>query len=178
MKTKDIWQWLGPLARNWGAEEELQAQLPVLHWASTGLSHLARPLYVDRGVLHLVVESHVIAGELNLLKGRVLARLEEVAPGSRVVDLRFQVRARGAPRREIAVPPPTADELRVARDGLPGGLPPTLAEVCARLLAWARARDRAILAAGGWRCPGCGVAVVQAENSCPGCGIEGPPPHR
>lgn len=178
MKTRDIWQWLEPLARNWGAEEELQSQLPVLQWASTGLSHLARPLYVDRGVLHLRVESHVIAAELNLLKEKVLARLEGVAPGTGVVDLRFQVRAGGGSRGEIAVLPPTADELCAARADLPEGLSPTLAGVCTRLVAWVRARDRAILASGGWRCPGCGVALVQEENSCPECGIERPPSHR
>ncbi|GAB4308436.1 MAG: hypothetical protein Kow0097_08960 [Candidatus Bipolaricaulota bacterium] len=178
MNAKDIWQWLGPLARSWGAEEELQAQLPVLHWSSTGLSHLARPLYVDRGVLHLAVDNHVVAAELNLLKGKVLARLEEVAPGGGVVDLRFQIRARGVPRAEIAVRPPGPDEVRAARDEIPEGLPATLAAVCARLIAWARARERALLAAGGWRCPGCGVARAEGQTSCPECGIEGPPPHR
>ncbi|MBC7220565.1 DUF721 domain-containing protein [Candidatus Bipolaricaulota bacterium] len=178
MKAKDIWQWLGPLARSWGAEEELQAQLPILHWSSTGLSHLARPLYVDRGALHLVVDSHVVASELNLLKEKVLARLEEVAPGCGVVDLRFQVRAHGAPREEIAVPPPAADEVRAAREEVPKGLPTTLAAVCARLIAWARARERAILTAGGWRCPGCGVVLAAEESTCRSCAIERPPPRR
>lgn len=172
MNTKDIWHWLGPLSRGWGAEEKLQDQNPVLLWASTGLGSMARPMYVDRGVLYLAVGSHVVAAEFNLLKGKLLARLEEVDPQCGVVDLRFQIRAEKRSPREIVVAPPTSGELRQARRELPAGLPSRLQRVAAQALAWAAARDRAILSAGGWRCAECGLALVKEKKSCPLCGFE------
>lgn len=172
MNKQDIWQWLGPLAQSWGAEDALRAQSAVLLWPATGLTALARPLYVDRGVLHLAVASHVVAAELNFLKGKLLARLEEVAPQCGVVDLRFQIRSGETSFHPIVVPPPTAADLREARRGLPPRLPPELQRVLAEAVAWATARDRAILAAGGWRCPGCGLVLVKEKDDCPVCGIE------
>lgn len=172
MSSKDIWQWLGPLAMAWGGQDRLREQAPVLLWRATGLASLARALYVDRGVLYLAVESHVVAAELNLLKGKVLARLAEVVPGCEVADLRFQVRAREAPPAEVAVTPPTAADLRRARRDLPPGLPPCLRDPLAEALAWARARDQAILDARGWRCPRCGLVLVKEKNNCPTCGID------
>lgn len=172
MNTKDIWQWLGPLAHGWRAEDRLKEQTVVLRWKETGLGSLARALYVDRGVLHLAVASHVVAAELNLLKGKVLARLDEVAPGCGVTDLRFQVRAWETPRVEIAVPSPTTAALRRARRDLPAGLPRDLRDTVSEVLAWAQARDQAILAAGGWGCPRCGLVLVKEKGVCPTCGIE------
>jgi len=113
-----------------------------------------------------------VAAELNLLKGKLLARLEEVAPQCGVVDLRFQVRSGEAPFHPILVPPPTAADLREARRELPPRLPRELRSVLAEAVAWAKARDKAILAAGGWRCPGCGLVLVEETGSCPVCGIE------
>lgn len=172
MSKQDIWQWLGPLARGWGAEEKLKAQAAVLVWAATGLAPLARALYVDRGVLHLAVGSHVVASELNLLKGEVLARLEEIAPGCSVADLRFHVQGGEPPLRPVEVPPPSKADLREARAELPPGLPPRLRSRLAKALAWAKARDRAIRAAGGWECQGCGLVLVREREACPTCGIE------
>ncbi len=172
MNTRDIWQWLGPLAHGWRAEDRLKEQTVVLRWGGTGLGSLARALYVDRGVLHLAVASHVVAAELNLLKGKVLARLEEVAPGCGVTDLRFQVRAGETPRVKIAVPSPTTAARRRARRDLPAGLPRGLRDAVSEVLAWAQARDEAILAAGGWACPQCGLALVKEQGVCPPCGIE------
>ncbi len=174
MKTKDIWQWLGPLAHSWGGEERLREQLPVLAWPSTSLGSLARPLYVDQGVLHLAVESHVVASELNLVKERILSRLGEVTSESTVVDLRFHVRFKGSPLAKVGVPPPTPAELGAARKALPEGIPRSIGDACARALAWARARDEALLARGGWPCPGCGLVLAEEKATCPECGIERP----
>lgn len=172
MNDEDIWQWLGPLAQHWGAEEKLKGQSAVLRWPATGLGAMARALYVDRGVLHLAVGSHVVASELNLLKEKLLARLAEVAPGSGVADLRFQVCAWESPLHPVAVTPPTKAELRRVRRELPPGLPSRLRDAAANAVAWAEARDRAILAAGGWRCGGCGLALLPEKSVCPICGID------
>lgn len=174
MNKRDIWQWLGPLARGWRAGERLEEQTVVLRWEETGLGSLARALYVDRGVLHLAVANHVIAAELNLLKGKVLARLGEVAPGCGVTDLRFQVRAGETPRVEIAVPPPTPAARRRARRDLATSLPRDLCNAVSEVFVWAQARDQAILAAGGWSCPRCSLVLVKEKGICPTCGIEAP----
>lgn len=172
MDKQDIWEWLGPLAQRWGAEEELKAQLPVLLWSATGFAPLARALYVERGVLHLAVASHIVAAELNQLKGSLLARLHAVAPGCTVADLRFVVRSSGARLCPTDIPGPTKVELREARRQLPPGLPPRLRGVIAKAIAWAKARDAAVLGAGGWQCPHCELVLVKEKRSCPACGIE------
>jgi len=172
MNTKDIWHWLGPLARAWNAEDKLYEQRAVLLWPALGLAPLARALYVDRGVLHLAVGSHVAASELNLLKAGIVARLSDVAPESGVIGLRFHIRAVTAPPLRIAVRPPTpADVQRVQRE-LPPGVSPRLRHVTASLVAWARARDEAILNTGGWRCAECGLALVREKRECPICKID------
>jgi hypothetical protein len=175
MSKEDIWQWLGPLARRWDAEDALQAQSPLFAWDAIGLSPLAQPLYVDRGVLHLAVANHVVAAELNLLKGKLLARLDEAIPGCGVETLRFHVRAREPPRSEIAVPRLPAGALDRAGQDLPSGLPTGVRDVVVEALAWARARDEALLAAGGWACPRCALVLVKGATACPTCKIERPP---
>lgn len=172
MNTKDIWQWLGPLARGWGAEDKLTEQRAVLLWPTVGLGSLARALYVERGVLHLAVGSHVVASELNLLKADLLARLGEIAPECGVTDLRFQVRALKSPPRPVVVRSPVPSDVRRARRELPPRLPSRLRQVAAEAVAWAEARDTAILDSGGWRCAGCGLVLVKEKSTCPACGIE------
>ncbi len=172
MNTKDIWQWLGPLARGWGAEDKLKEQNAVLLWPTVGLGSLARALYVERGILHLAVGSHVVASELNLLKAGLLARLGEIAPECGVTDLRFQVRALKSPPRPVVVRSPAPSDVRRARRELPPRLPSRLRQVAAEVIAWAEARDTAILDSGGWRCRGCGLVLVKEKSTCPACGIE------
>ncbi|QAA75856.1 MAG: hypothetical protein BIP78_0088 [Candidatus Bipolaricaulis sibiricus] len=172
MTKQDIWQWLGPLSHRWGAEELLRDQTAVFVWPATGLAPLARAVYVDQTILHLSVGSHVVAAELNLLKHKLLARLHEISPECGVTDLRFQVRAWERPPHEIVVPAPTAEMVRRARRSLPAGLPPRLRTIFAEAVAWAQARDRAILDAGGWTCPQCDVVATAEMTACPVCGIE------
>lgn len=172
MNTKDMWYWLGPLAAGWGALDKLEAQKPVVLWASTGFGPMARALYVERGTLHLAVANHVVASELNLLKGRLLARLGEVAPGCGVTDLRFQIRAAERPPRSVVVHPPGPADLRRAERQLSPKVLPRLRHLAAEAVAWASARDEAILDSGGWRCRQCGLVLVKEKSTCPICGID------
>lgn len=172
MNTKDIWHWLGPLSKAWNAEDRLLEQKAVLLWASTGLAHLARALYVDRGVLHLGVGSHVVAAELNLIKRQVLARVNALAPESGVTDLCFHVQGTPLAPRTIAVPPPTPVDVQRVHRGLPPRVPLRLRRTVARVQAWAEARDTAILRSGGWRCRECGLVVTANIGKCPHCRID------
>lgn len=172
MNNQDIWHWLGPLAQAWKASDSLQEQEAVLLWPAVGLTNLARALYVDHGVLHLAVGSHVVASELNLVKTRVLTRLSSVAPESRVTDLRFHVQASTSGLTSIEVRPPEPNDVRRAQRELPPEIPPNLRRVIALLMEWARARDEAILAHGGWQCRECGLVLAREKGQCPGCRID------
>ena len=171
---KDVRQWLAPLARRWGLEEAMERQAPVFAWASAvgeELSKLARPLYVEGHTLHIAVASHVVATELRLLEGKLLARLSQLVPENPVRRLRFHVLPQPAPPRRPQVEEPTAEDWEAAEEEIPTGLPGELRVRLVRIAAWARARDRTILQAGGRRCPKCGVAHFGPGELCPACSL-------
>ena len=171
---KDIRQWLAPLARRWGLEETMERQAPVFVWSGVvgeELSKLARPLYVEGHTLHIAVASHVAAMELRLLEGKLLARLSQLVPESPVKTLRFHVLPQPAPPRRPEVEEPTAEDWEAAEEEIPADLPRELRVRLVRIAAWARARDRTILRAGGRRCPGCGVAHLGPGELCPSCSL-------
>ncbi len=178
MSCRDLWEWLAPLALAWGAEAQLAEQEAVLGWRETRLERLARALYVEDGTLHLSVPSHVVAAELRNLEGRIVRQLAEVAPRSRVRRLRFHVEAWRDVLGELKVEPPAKEDLRRAARRLPQGLPAPVRRVAAEALAWAERRDRAILAAGGWVCPQCELALLPEAGRCPSCGMEARRPGR
>jgi len=97
---------LARLFVRWGLTEEFREQLPLFLWAEAvgpKLARLTRPLRVREGVLFVEVSNPVLAQELELLKERYLARLNELLRArarshprlqpitSRVEDLRFRV---------------------------------------------------------------------------------------
>jgi len=132
---------------------------------------LARPLYVEGRTLHIAVASHVAAMELRLLEGKLLARLSQLVPESPVKTLRFHVLPQPAPPRRPEVEEPTAEDWEAAEEEIPADLPRELRVRLVRIAAWARARDRTILRAGGRRCPGCGVAHLGPGELCPSCSL-------
>lgn len=171
---KDIKQWLAALAARWGMEEELERQTPVFAWMDAvgeHLAKLARPLYVEGDTLHLAVASGVVATELRLLSGKLLARLREVAPESRIFRLRFHILAPDSPAERPLKVEPTSEEWRQAEGEISRDLPPQLREKLISIAAWALARDRALLSAGGKRCPRCGVVHQGPGDLCPVCAL-------
>ncbi len=172
MKTRDPWLWLEDLAQSWGAPQALTEQEAVLRWGETGLSTLARALYVERGVLHLSVPSPVVAAELRALESRIVSELRRRAPQSGVTGLRFHIEAWSHRREPLEVRPPSREEVRRAGRRLPRAIPPPVRRAVAEAWAWAEARDRAILAAGGWSCPRCELALLSEVERCPSCGME------
>lgn len=157
------------LGKSWGAGWEEQEA--VRRWREAvgeSLSRLARPLYVDRGVLHIAVASPVVAQELQLWSKELLSRLSAIAPQSRVRKLRFVI----IPERrqeEMGTPEPTPKELNQAEELVPMDLSPELRAKFVRILAWALAQEAEILRRGGHRCPRCGVAFLGLEKECPLC---------
>lgn len=179
MTKKDIYEWLLPLVRMWGLADALREQEPVLFWKKVvgeKLGHLARPLYVERRTLHLAVPSPVVAAELRLLQDQLLARLKEIVPNCQVQKLRFHVRAESETERfslpkEVVAVKPTKEDVAAAERDVPHSLPSPLRERFVRIAAWAHARDRAILAAGGGLCPSCGAAFLGEGDLCPICSL-------
>jgi len=169
-KSKD---WLGTLVQKWGLEADLKRQRAVFAWerAVGELARLAKPLYVAGKTLHLAVPSHVAASELRLLEGKLIARLSEVAPESGVKKLRFHVVPQPVVPRRPAPEEPTKEDWEAAERDITKSIPNGLRTRLVRIAAWARARDRAVLAAGGRRCPRCGVAHLSKTDLCPICSL-------
>lgn len=161
-------RWLDFLGQGW--PPGWQEQEAVWRWREAvgeTLGKLARPLYVDRGVLHLAVASPVVAQELRLWSGELISRLSQIAPHSKVRKIRFVI----VPEKPESwpVPEPTPTELNRAEELVPEDLPLELRRRAVRLVAQALAQEEAILRAGGRRCGRCGVAFLGAEKECPLC---------
>lgn len=176
---KEVLQWLLPLARRGGWEATLYRQLPVLAWPEAvgeRLASLAKPLYVEGRTLHLQVANHVVATELRLVEQKLLERLSQALPSSRIRRLRFHVRPEPPTPPPPSPPTPEEEDWQAAEQAVPNDLPETLWARLVRLAAWARARERAILAAGGRRCPRCGIAHLGEGELCSLCAlVEGEP---
>lgn len=150
------------------AWEEQQAVLRWKEIVGENLAHLARPLYVEEGTLHLAVGSPVVANELRLWKEELIRRLGELAPKSKVRDLRFHL----VPTSEETEAPPVeagAAEWNRAEEAIPEGLPPELRKSLVRAMAHALAQEASILRQGGRRCPSCGAAFLGEAELCPLC---------
>lgn len=161
--------WLETLAKTWGKGWEEQEA--VWRWREVvgeGLSKLARPLYVEKGVLHLAVPSPVVANELRLWEKELLARLANVAPKSGVKELRFRIVSEAKSPQELKAEP-SAREVRRAEELIPDDLPPSLRPKILQLLAQVLAQEESILAHGGRRCQRCGVAFLGEGEECPLC---------
>lgn len=160
--------WLESLAKSWGKGWEEQEA--IWRWPEAvgeGLSKLARPLYVEGGILHVAVPSPVVANELRLWAQEIVARLAQVAPKSNVKELRFRV----VPEKSEDDFPirPTANDLRRAEEIIPDSVPKALRPKLVELLASVLAQEEAILARGGRKCRRCGAAFMGEEDECPIC---------
>lgn len=161
--------WLNSLAQQWG--RGLEEQEAVWRWREAvgdALSKLARPLYVDRGTLHIAVATPVVANELRLWSREILARLANVAPRSCVREFRFHLVAeqKGVGGSKVTV---SSKELDQAEKMVPRNLPSSLRENFVKLLAQVLAQESAILAQGGRRCKKCNVVFLGRGEECPLC---------
>lgn len=166
MKNSNWWDFLSQCGgREW------QEQEAIWHWSyvvGEWLSQLARPLYVERGVLHLAVSTPLVANELRLWSREILARLASVAPHSGIRELRFHLAPEGKRAKEEKVLA-GQEEQRHAERMIPQTLPSPLREKFVNLLAQALAQEAAILSEGGRRCKKCSVVFIGPGEECPLC---------
>lgn len=109
----------------------------------------ARPLRLERGILHVIAASSAWAQELSLLAESIAARLRE--EGLAVTSLRFRVGDVDAPAlarpreppREMPAPVPLPRELRSLVDRVPDDeLRLLIEDAASKSLAWDRVRQR------------------------------------
>jgi hypothetical protein len=161
--------WLECLAKSWRKGwEEQEALWKWRDVVGEGLSRLARPLYVEKGVLHLAVPSPVVANELRLWGNEIISRLAKAAPKSRVKELRFRIVSEGKTSKEFVVEP-NAEDLDRAEKLVPENLPSSLRSKILKVLAQVIAQEESIIAHGGRRCRRCGVAFLGEGEECPLC---------
>lgn len=161
--------WLESIARNWGKGWE--EQKAVWRWREAvgeRLSKLARPLYVERGILYIAVASPVVANELRLWAQEIISRLAQIAPKSNVKELQFKILPEEKEVEEFSLQP-GAEELNRAEEMIPEDLLPSLRSRFLELLANVLAKEKAILAKGGRRCRRCGVAFLGEGEECALC---------
>lgn len=135
------------------AKADVVLPVPPQAWeraVGTRIAARARPLRLERGVLHVVASSSAWANELSMLAESIAARLRE--EGFRITSLRFQVGevdapTRLAPReppREVPAPLPLPRDLRSIVDRVPDDdLRRVIEEAASTSLAWERARRMA-----------------------------------
>lgn len=110
----------------------------------------ARPLRLERGILHVVAANSAWANELSMLAESIAARLRE--EGLAITSLRFRVGeveapARPTPReppREVPAPLPLPRDLRAIVDRVPDDdLRRVIEDAAGTSLAWERVRRMA-----------------------------------
>ena len=174
MLEEGLWKTLGDLLKRYGVVDKFREQLVVVEWdmEAPPAARKARPLYVKDKILYLGVPSHALAQELHLQKEKIVKELRR--RGYDIHDLRFSVMPPETP--PVSVPLKiaiTPDDETWARKALEGQeLPPRLRDRMVALLAAARARERAMLAAGACKCRACGATYFGDGDICPICYVE------
>jgi len=108
---------LAPALARIGTSDEARAFGAWARAAGDQVAAGARPRNFSRGVLTVECTSSVWANELTYLGGRILARMDEVAPGHPVRRFRFMVERE--PLRQEEPPSAANDESRNRRPAPP-----------------------------------------------------------
>jgi|Deesub1362B_J571_1020462.scaffolds.fasta_scaffold01386_10 hypothetical protein len=174
MIIEDLWKTLERLLQRYGLEGKLREQLIVVEWnaeAPVGTQG-TKPLYVKDRVLYLGVRNHVIVQELSLRKESLIRGLRE--KGYEIEDIRFQIIPPDSPPPQLplVVEVTTEDESWAQRVLEDIELPEGLRKRMIAFLATARARERAMLAAGAQKCHSCGAVFFGEGDCCPICLVE------
>lgn len=182
-----IQQLLGRGLKELNATDALVAGRIFALWAETvgaAIADRAHPRFLRQGVLFVEVSSSAWANELNMLKPKLLAKLEARLGKGVVKDLRYQVAPTWQERRSangtLPAPepsPPALPELApeeaaaIAEDVARAVPDPKLARAVGGLLETVARRRSAKLKAGFRACTGCGALVPPggAEALCPVC---------
>ena len=175
MIVGDLWKTLERLLQKYGLEGKLREQLIVVEWdvdAPEELRSGTKPLYVKDRVLYLGVRNHALAQEINLRKRELIRELQE--KGYEIADIRLQIVPLNPPAslEEIMVEVTPEDEAWAQGALREVEVPEGLRRRMAAFLAAARARERAMLAAGARKCHSCGAVFFGEGDVCPICHVE------
>lgn len=171
----------------YGLAEQFREQEPLFYWEEAvgpRLARIARPLRVHKNTLYVEVTSPVQARELELLKEKIIKRLNELLGEERVKELRF--RASGViqeqkpkptrPRlEEIAL---SAEERQEIAAAVSGVADERLREALFRLLETEKRIERLRKELGFRRCSRCGVLHDGPGDLCFYCQLEAGPGDR
>jgi len=164
-------KWVREILGKYNLGEEFNHQQILLLWdqvIGNQLRPLTRAVRFAHGTLTIEVASPSIAQELSFLKGRYSTRLndlfgEPILREIRFVPGQFQ---RTPARKPIALGAEERDKAHALFSSLPD---PYLRRSFEHLYITHRQWEETLLAAGGKRCPQCGVVFYAAGAICPGC---------
>jgi predicted Zn-ribbon and HTH transcriptional regulator len=163
--------WVQEILGKYNLSEEFRDQQLLLRWdrvIGDQLRPLTRAVRFAHGILTIEVVSPSVAQELSFLKERYITRLndlsgEPILREIRFVPGRFQ---RTSQRKPITLGSEERDKAHTLFSSLPD---PHLRRSFEHLYMTHRRWEETLLAAGGKRCPRCGVVFYAAGAICPGC---------
>jgi predicted Zn-ribbon and HTH transcriptional regulator len=163
--------WIQEILGKYNLDEEFRRQRILLFWERVigdQIRPLTRAVCFTRGILTIEVASPTIAQELSFLKERYIARLNDLAGETLLLGIRFvpgQFR-RTAARKPVQLGAEEEDRAHVLFSSLPDR---HLRRSFEHLYMAHRRQEETLLAAGGERCPRCGVVFYATGSICPGC---------
>jgi hypothetical protein len=163
--------WIQEILGKYNLGKEFKHQQILLLWDQVigdQLRPLTRTVRFAHGILTIEVASPAIAQELSFLKERYITCLndlfgEPILREIRFVPGRFQ---RTPKRKSIALGAEEQDKARALFSSLPDR---HLRRSFEHLYMAHRRQEETLLAAGGKRCPRCGVVFYASGSICPGC---------
>ncbi len=172
MAVESLWKTLERLLRERGLGSLLELGELQETWTRVVPESLkkTRPLALKGGILYLGAPNHPVAQEIRLRRPSLVRALREA--GYTVREIRVQVLPPLHSPLPAAGPPVEVqpEDISWARGELQGrGIPQGLQRAFVGLMAAARARERALLAAGGKTCRKCGAPFLGPGDLCPTC---------
>ena len=163
--------WVQEILGKYNLGEEFKHQQILLFWdhvIGDQLRPLTRAIRFAHGLLTIEVASPSIAQELSFFKERYIAHLNNLSSEPLLREIRFVPgRFQRTPvRKPIAPDSEERSKARVLFSFLPD---PHLRHSFEHLYVSHRRREESLLAAGGMRCPRCGVVFYASGEICPGC---------
>jgi len=167
----------------YGLAEQFREQEPLFYWeeaVGAQLARIARPLRVHKGTLYVEVTSPVQARELELLKERIIKRLNERLGEERIKELRFRASGivepseRPEPQTRVRVEevPLSAEEREEIEQLVSGVEDERLREALRAFLTTEQRIAKLREERGFKRCPRCGVLHDGPEDICFHCRLE------
>ncbi|MCK4682214.1 DUF721 domain-containing protein [Candidatus Bipolaricaulota bacterium] len=163
--------WVQEILGKCNLGEEFRDQQLLLLWeqvVGNQLRHLTRAVRFAHGILTIEVASPSIAQELSFLKEHYSTRLNDLFGKPILREIRFVPGQfqRTPARKPVALSAEERDKAHTLFSSLSD---PYLRRSFEHLYITQRQWEETLLAAGGKRCPQCGVVFYAAGAICPGC---------